>query len=838
MAYQQNIPIPIRGLRFSAQHIQQIQYLRPTPNFTQYVDDLSPSQRKFIICTHGLSEELNVRDREVVETIRNYLMTDTYVWKQNKTPNYCYFGIDAVTGYQVFLEQMNYVHEGFKSRGIGDRERRFLCSQIESLTDIFYASIPSINKLTFIEQAHYKKEFQKLQTYRDALVNTADFSTTLSNVMNLPDDTQDLSKAIPTSFSTPHTVPTIKPSRLSHIFQPATSATTLSEMVKQTIPEEQVEESIKEMEVDKSNVASSSHTNTLNVSQPLSLTTSTTSIYLVTTTSPDNTEPNVTNTLTTQSINAPITSTFQTHGNSDESAQNIFTDENNVQQTDQQASILLQQDTFTDAFAAMSFGEPYRTCLESDNNDSFENSINRMKNGREMKYEFPKLRQQYSSGNQNRANNLPRQPRSYQNVADGNVQNIDRDNHPYENSFRHVPFINNNNDQNSFPPPNNNSNNVNISDLSELLTRMMSQPRTNSYMPKLNDWYPKFSGSDDCSLIDVLDQWEKMADNCGMSYHVLLSQIQILLRNDALKWHYAIGVDIRDWDSYKTAIINRFQAKEKIVSLFMSNVNEQKHLEKFNTYYARLRMLIKQSGREITERQLVTRLLTGLRDTRCRDVVRNYSSSAQTIDWERIIKNINEIEVEYDLIARSKYNVQLSSEKSKLSPLKWNIKSDFKNLQIQNAEKFVKNSPYFQKEVESIAKPDNNDNKNVIPKFKNFTFNKTPFKQKYNFNKIKSNNKNELSAIESIDYVEPSFETIEEIETNQLMLMNVFEENDWNDENIEEFMSMQTCTNCDETGHILENCAMLKEQNKFRQQCTSCHAPGITTSSCDSCSKN
>jgi len=32
--------------------------------------------------------------------------------------------------------------------------------------------------------------------------------------------------------------------------------------------------------------------------------------------------------------------------------------------------------------------------------------------------------------------------------------------------------------------------------------------------------------------------------------------------------------------------------------------------------------------------------VTGLRDTRCRDVVRNYSSLAQAIDSNRIIKNI------------------------------------------------------------------------------------------------------------------------------------------------------------------------------------------------------
>lgn len=734
---------------------------------------------------------------------------------------------------------------------------------------MFYASIPTINKLTFIEQSHFKKEFKQLLSYRDALINTADFSTTLANVLNLPDDTRDLSTAIPTSFSTPHIVPTLKPSRLSHIIQSETTTVSSSaySAFQQPITEKLVEESNDQMNPNEPNVTLSSTATNFNVSQPSTMTTiCETSISLINTSTISSVmQTNVSdiNTITTQSIKTPLTSTIHTHGKSDEDIQDINNSEMNAQQQAiEQISILSPQDTFLDAFAAMSFGENFKTCVESNYNDNFENSISRLKDSRDKKYEFPKIKQQSHQWDPNKtSNNLPKWPKTYPstmtNIADGNAQNVRdyhpcndslstrnlnvgncmKDYHPCDNNNRHVSFNNNNNDQDPFPPPNNNSNsNVNINDLTELITRMMSQPRTNSYMPKLNDWYPKFTGSDDCSLIDVLVQWEKMAENCGMSHNVLLSQIQMLLRSEALRWHNAIGVDIRDWESYKAAIINRFQAKEKIVSLFMSNVNEQKHLEKFNTYYARLRMLIKQSGKEITEKQLVTRLLTGLRDTRCRDVVRNFSSSAQIIDWEKIIKNINEIEVEYDLIARSKCNVQLSSEKTKLLPLKWNMKSDIKNLQIKNAEKFVKNSPYFQKEVDLTS--DKKENNNINSNYKNFTPNKTPFKPKYNFNKNKSNNKNDLSMIESIDYVEPSPEVIHEIETNQLMLMNLFEENDWNEETVEEFMSMQTCSNCDETGHILENCGKLRDENQFRQQCTSCHTPGITTSTCDSCTKN
>ena len=270
MAQQSNFIIPTRGIKFNSRRIPQPQFIRPIPNFTQYVDDMSPHQRKFVISTRGLSEEFNVRDQEVIKAIRKFLIEDTNVWKQGKIPSYCFYSIDAATAYHTFMELIALVHEGFHSYGFGDLERRFLCTQIESLTDIFYASIPTINNLTFMEQSQFRQEFHQLESYREALINTAEFYTSLSNIIQLPDETSNLSRIVPNSFSTPHIAPSIKPSRLSQLTQSGIP-TTISSAECSSVQQPIAGKSSDEMSLDNTFVNQPSILTTSKVSQTSNL---------------------------------------------------------------------------------------------------------------------------------------------------------------------------------------------------------------------------------------------------------------------------------------------------------------------------------------------------------------------------------------------------------------------------------------------------------------------------------------------------------------------------------------------------------------------------------------
>jgi hypothetical protein len=84
-----------------------------------------------------------------------------------------------------------------------------------------------------------------------------------------------------------------------------------------------------------------------------------------------------------------------------------------------------------------------------------------------------------------------------------------------------------NTEENSFPTDSNSNDNFNIQESIELITKMMSQMKINSCMP--NVWYSKLTGSDNCSQIDVEEQWKEQAENCDMSYPMLLSQSSTLL---------------------------------------------------------------------------------------------------------------------------------------------------------------------------------------------------------------------------------------------------------------------------------------------------------------------
>ena len=167
-------------------------------------------------------------------------------------------------------------------------------------------------------------------------------------------------------------------------------------------------------------------------------------------------------------------------------------------------------------------------------------------------------------------------------------------------------------------------------------------------------------------------------------------------------------------------------------------------------------------------------------------------------------------------------------------PSKWNTATDVKSYQLKNVDQFVKKSPYFK----DARKP---DYATKLQNDKNTTQNMTrklPFKPRYNQQYNSNRRVEKVNLIEESDYIDVTSDTLEDIETNHLMLIDIFEENNWSSENIDEFLAIQTCTNCDEDGHILENCPTLMNNGKFRQQCTLCHAVGSSRSNCQNCPKN
>ena len=82
-----------------------------------------------------------------------------------------------------------------------------------------------------------------------------------------------------------------------------------------------------------------------------------------------------------------------------------------------------------------------------------------------------------------------------------------------------------------------------------------------------------------------------------------------------------------------------------IVSTFLSACNEQNENEKFNSYFARMKNLMKQTNGRLSEKDLINRLILGLEEDCCQDVVRKYSKE-NFINWQKIIDEINQIELE------------------------------------------------------------------------------------------------------------------------------------------------------------------------------------------------
>lgn len=170
--------------------------------------------------------------------------------------------------------------------------------------------------------------------------------------------------------------------------------------------------------------------------------------------------------------------------------------------------------------------------------------------------------------------------------------------------------------------------------------------------------------------------------------------------------------------------------------------------------------------------------------------------------------------------------------------------------------KFFKKSPYFQNKTSELGeqqpKHDNNTKYSNKPKPLNFSLRNQPNASKLPSNtspKPAESSKNvvknkKLYVLEHNDeydethFIEPTETTWSEIENNQLMLIETFNFNNWDEKQVESFMMMQTCSNCDNDGHILENCPKLFEENKFKLQCLTCHKPNVSSDCCETCQKN
>lgn len=128
-----------------------------------------------------------------------------------------------------------------------------------------------------------------------------------------------------------------------------------------------------------------------------------------------------------------------------------------------------------------------------------------------------------------------------------------------------------------------------------------------------------------------------------------------------------------------------------------------------------------------------------------------------------------------------------------------------------------------QKDIEKDSKNSWKDKKNFASRFNAWK----------NNDKNKSSEKNKtpekVCSLEASNYVEASDEIFQRVVDNQESLMEIFAENEWD---VEKYMEMSDCSNCDERGHILESCPMLFDENKFRQQCLVCHTLDVDVNSC------
>lgn len=864
MAFDQRQIIPsTRGIQFNMELMTPgTPIKRPRPDFIMYWDDLYQHQQRFVLMTHNFLPSVNVRDKSVITQIKALMCLDDTAWKDHKVPAYLNYrvSIDAVK--LIFNEMIPILYGLISAKGgLTKEQRRFICSQIESLTDLYYASVDDLMDLSMIEQAFLKENVKNLKKFRNLMIGTIQQFPELRNYFPpMP--------ISPQATSTPKMNVDMRAPRLlsmvslpSAILSPSLpTMTSIDNYIPITTVITTTSISDSHMSVDQVTLTDDMndpdtirHFEKLNLrdvasnvddfneqqisSKPMELPKNRLS-YI-------GTVPKVT-TLTTSSIHPPILSSQISKPRVDDSAFLTALNVGNLSENVYDSyNVKFQQQSKNNM---NDFGN-YRNPKEHYPFDSNRGGAFASKNQKfppTSKDYYPQYNENYS-GHLDMKLNYP--PPIMTNQVFTSQPIYQQQQPQYPQSYPAMPPFRN--DLSQTP--------INFKEFWDAFfnaSRSHSSPsHAQTYMPKIHDWYPKFNGSDDCALDQVLSQWEKLAYNCRMSPELLLSNIHLLLRGDALRWHNAIGSDIENWIDYKFAIINRFQSPDRIVITFMSQTNEQKENEKFDTYFARLKMLMKQARGEIYEKQLITRLITGLRDTRCRDVVR-YNSSMGMINWNKIINDINQIEIEYDLISHAhKLEKPKSYEnRERTADWKFNPKSYPPTTRFPLTDKkpatFASKSPYFGN-TNSSSTPSNqvkNDSSKIVQKNEKATFETTgkswpwksyksnQFSSKTIDNTIQKDKKDTLCSLYIPEYVDASSEILEEIESNREMIMSLYEDNNWTEEHLNFMLSTSTCTNCDKSGHILENCDLLIDENKFRPQCLICHAFDINTENC--CQKN
>lgn len=858
--------------------------IRDPPDFMIFFDDLFQAQQRFVLVTHGYPEDTSVRDPRVLEKIKFDLAYDLNDWERSSVPQYVLYKSRVRPAYLTFMDAMSMINNlNSRRANLKPQEMRMLCSQVEIQTDIYYSGKHDMHLLSVIEQEIWKASFRTIENIRDAIkTNFLIPSFDERNVSREDEPMRQQQQQQSEQDNDPSAEIDSRREPVSTISAQVNSANPHNDShetpinnTTSSVPNAQIEQPVS-ISLTSSSIMSTNISGMTNLSTP-----------------PVTTFPQVQNRIS-DSYCRPVTSTLLPHEfmPSDNGLRNSFAiptftgNDDIFASTNQSHS---QYETPMSMHSNVSNSNIRSRNIQPPNQQSFNNYYTAQENLSNVRFSQPYMHQSNyhratNSEIQEEINNIP--PNFFNNTSSLNNPQSMRGNHNLRQNERNYtnyasptnyPLNNNPSQSNTngtgnrnyqprenagpyqFQQPHNNNNNA--FDLTQLMARLLETqnnsnqnfaPQNASFLPKMNHWNPKFSGNDNCSLTHVLGQWEILAANCHMSHETLLTQVHLLLKDDALLWHNSIGSDIHDWQMYKTAIINRFQSPDRVIATFMSAVNVQKE-EKFDDYYARLRMLMKQSRDGISEKQLVMRLITGLKDTRCRDVVRNNYTAATGADWNKIIENINQIETEYDLIEKEKSNSKGNT--NVVSP-HWTKKVYPPSSSWFNPQKLF-NKPLSrnfnnEKSEESKTQEKRNEASKTVKPF-NFRSLKTPannttFKNSTANSNAKSKDYHgKVKALFAVDrndeqendiFVEPTNEIWNEIENNQLLLLNAFESQNFDENDVARLMATQCCTNCDNEGHILENCPLLFEQNQFKLQCVSCRALNVTKETCENCSKN
>lgn len=857
-----------RGLQFNMEQMTpDTPIKRPRPNFRIYWDDLYLNQQRYVLLSHNFQSPFNLRDRGLILKIKELLQHDEAVWHENKFPIYLRNRISIDATNSIFMEMIPILYGHLTAKGrMTMQQRRFICTQIEKLTDIYFASLDDLMELSMLDQAKLVENYRNLLKFRKLMVDSANQFPEMTNYFPFPQED------FPQAASTPKVNIDMRPPRLnamssmhSTIFSSASSTTTNASVfvtpvtsntnIQLNVTQPTLTDDLSDPDIvqnlknfDMRDVASN-----FNQNEPVS-------------SSQSQNENNQksggaiskTSTSTTTSILKPLSSSkvFE-HRQNDSAFMTAFNINNTADDFDdniqklklQKGRFPFQPPNHVDNVRGNVGMPKYNYPFDANRGGNFVSDCNQVPHV--PKNHYPQHNVNYSGNLGSQFNHPP--PNMFDNAYAFKSENV-------HSQYQHLPPQQQQQPHPFMPQQQQQNIHNELSQMpinfKEFWDAFFNSSRsfnpasnTQSFMPKIHDWYPKFNGSDDCALDQILSQWEKLAINCRMTPESLLSNVHLLLRGDALRWHNAIGSDMTNWNDYKVSIIDRFQSPDRIVITFMSNSNEQKETEKFDVYFARLKMLMKQARGEIFEKQLITRLITGLRDTRCRDVVRS-NSSLGTINWNKIIHDINQIEVEYDLISHAhKFDKQKFFEvKHRSEEWKFNPKS-YPPSRLSSETKpstFMTKSPYFVNKSETTPPKNHpiNDFKKPEQQINNFKSGNSgkPWQWRSNKPQYSQNFREKYTpkvAEESLSlmkeppaYIEPSSEVLEELEANREIIMCLYEDNDWSEEHLMMMLSTSTCSNCDKPGHIIENCDLLMDDNKFRPQCLVCHAFDINTENC------